>query len=129
MRELSSELKARGETISLVPTMGYLHEGHLSLVDIGKKRATTTVVSIFVNPKQFGQGGDFNAYPRVKKADSAKCKKEKVDMIFYPAARDIYPKGYLTYVDVEQLSDVLCGKIRKGHFKGVVTVVLKLLNN
>ncbi|MBU1077468.1 MAG: pantoate--beta-alanine ligase [Spirochaetes bacterium] len=120
--------KLKRKQVGFIPTMGALHEGHLSLIRKARKENDIVVVSIFVNPIQFGQGEDYNAYPRVKNADSAKCKKEKVDMIFYPKARDIYPDGYLTYVEVERLSNCLCGRYREGHFKGVTTVVLKLLN-
>ncbi len=128
MRRLSREAKRTNKTIGFVPTMGFLHEGHASLIRKSKKDNDLTVVSIFVNPKQFGPNEDFRRYPRDLKRDELLAKKEKVDIIFRPSAEEIYPEGYLTHVEVEELSDVLCGKFRPGHFRGVATVVLKLLN-
>lgn len=121
-------LKLKNKKIGFVPTMGALHEGHLSLIRQARKENDIVLVSIFINPTQFAQGEDYKSYPRVKKQDTEKCKKEKVDFIFYPDKKVIYPDGYLTYAEVSGLSDLLCGRFRKNHFKGVTTIVLKLLN-
>jgi pantoate--beta-alanine ligase len=128
MKSLVRRWKMDKKRIGLVPTMGYLHEGHLSLVRESKKRTDVTVVSIFVNPAQFGPGEDFNKYPRDLVKDSAFLESGGVDCLFYPDAGDIYPPGYRTYVEVHGLQDRLCGKSRPGHFRGVATVVLKLFN-
>jgi pantoate--beta-alanine ligase len=128
MKALARQWKKEGKRIGFVPTMGYLHDGHLSLVRESKVRAGVTVVSIFVNPTQFGPNEDFNKYPRDLEKDSAYLKKAGVDGLFYPDAAEIYPPGYKTYVEVEGLQDRLCGKSRPGHFRGVATVVLKLFN-
>ncbi len=117
-----------GKTIGFVPTMGYLHRGHLSLVEQCKKENDAAVVSIFVNPAQFGPAEDFNTYPRDMAADLKLLEELGVDIVFCPPAAGIYPAGYSTYVNVEKLANVLCGKSRPGHFRGVATVVLKLLN-
>ncbi|HUT08823.1 MAG TPA: pantoate--beta-alanine ligase [Candidatus Latescibacteria bacterium] len=126
MKSLAAKWRAEGKKIGFVPTMGYLHEGHLSLVRESKKRADVTVVSIFVNPAQFGPTEDFKKYPRDLEKDSAYLEKGGVDCLFYPAAAEIYTPGYRTYVEVRGLQDRLCGKSRPGHFQGVATVVLKL---
>jgi pantoate--beta-alanine ligase len=128
MKALARQWKQGGQRIGLVPTMGYLHEGHLSLVRESKKRADVTVVSIFVNPTQFGPNEDFKKYPRDLEKDSAYLKKAGVDCLFYPDAAEVYPPGYRTFVEVPGLQDKLCGKSRPGHFRGVVTVVLKLFD-
>jgi pantoate--beta-alanine ligase len=128
MKALARQWKQEGQRIGLVPTMGYLHEGHLSLVRESKKRADVTVVSIFVNPTQFGPNEDFKKYPRDLEKDSAYLKKAGVDCLFYPDAAEVYPPGYRTFVEVPGLQDKLCGKSRPGHFRGVVTVVLKLFD-
>jgi pantoate--beta-alanine ligase len=128
MKALARQWKQEGQRIGLVPTMGYLHEGHLSLVRESKKRADVTVVSIFVNPTQFGPNEDFKKYPRDLEKDSAYLKKAGVDCLFYPDAAEIYPPGYRTFAEVQGLQDKLCGKSRPGHFRGVVTVVLKLFD-
>jgi len=120
--------KSRGKTIGFVPTMGALHEGHLSLIRQARRENDLVVVSIFVNPAQFGPKEDYGKYPRDLKPDARLCAKEKTDIIFYPGVKEMYPYGYNTYVTVEHLSDALCGKYRPGHFKGVATVVTKLLN-
>ena len=117
-----------GKTIGFVPTMGYLHRGHLSLVEQCKKENDVTVVSIFVNPKQFGPGEDFNIYPRDMARDLKLLEELEVDIVFSPSLAEIYPAGYSTYVDVAKLGDVLCGNSRPGHFRGVATIVLKLFN-
>jgi len=128
-RKISEELnKCRDKSIGFVPTMGALHKGHLSLVRQARKDNDFVVVSIFVNPAQFGPGEDFKKYPRPLKKDLALCRKEGVDYVFYPVPKDLYSRGHRTYVNVEGLSEVLCGKSRPGHFRGVVTIVAKLLN-
>ena len=128
MKALARQWKKEGKSIGFVPTMGYLHKGHLSLVRESKKRADVTVVSIFVNPAQFGPNEDFKKYPRDLEKDSAYLEKGGVDCLFYPDAAEIYPPGYRTYVEVRGLQDRLCGKARPGHFQGVATVVLKLFD-
>jgi pantoate--beta-alanine ligase len=128
MQEISDGLRRRGKRIGLVPTMGYLHEAHLSLVRKVKGLCDVVVVSIFVNPTQFGPKEDFERYPRDEAGDSAKLEKEGVDFIFIPEANEIYPPGYQTYVEVEEVSKGLCGDFRPGHFRGVATVVAKLFN-
>lgn len=122
------ELKKRGQSIGLVPTMGALHEGHMSLIRQARKENDIVIVSIFVNPLQFGKGEDFSRYPRPFKKDLSFCSRESVDYVFNPAPSDLYPEGFRTHVEVENLSSVLCGKSRPGHFKGVATVVNKLCN-
>jgi len=120
--------RQRGHRIAFVPTMGALHEGHLSLVRDAGMRADRVVVSIFVNPTQFAPAEDFAAYPRNFARDKALLKAETIDVLFHPAAEDIYPPGNQTYVEVKQLGNVLCGAQRPGHFQGVATVVTKLFN-
>lgn len=127
MRSIVKALKAQGNTIGLVPTMGYLHEGHLSLIRESIKKAESTVVSIFVNPTQFGQTEDFKDYPRDMKRDS-EILEEGVNYLFAPEAEEMYPEGYKTYIEVCDFQDRLCGRSRPGHFRGVCTVVLKLFN-
>ncbi len=127
LQDYAKSVKAVGETIAIVPTMGALHEGHLSLVKKARFHADRIIVSIFVNPVQFGPNEDFAAYPRTFEQDAAKLKEAAVDAVFYPTTEAMYPKGYATYVEVQgALTDKLCGKKRPGHFRGVVTVVLKL---
>jgi pantoate--beta-alanine ligase len=126
MREEARALRNAGRTIGFVPTMGSLHEGHLSLVRACREAADVTVVSIFVNPTQFGPGEDFARYPRDLARDSALLLGEGTDILFVPEAREIYPADFRTFVEVEGLQDRLCGKTRPGHFRGVCTVVLKL---
>lgn len=126
MKALSREWKRAGRTVGFVPTMGYLHEGHLSLVRESKTRADVTVVSIFVNPTQFGPNEDLAKYPRDLPKDAAYLERAGVDVLYHPPAREVYPPGYRTYVEVEGLQDKLCGRSRPGHFRGVATVVLKL---
>ncbi|MGD9014637.1 MAG: pantoate--beta-alanine ligase [Candidatus Omnitrophota bacterium] len=128
MHRLSSDLRKRRRTIGFVPTMGALHDGHLSLIRQARRENNFVIVSIFVNPTQFAPSEDFNKYPRKLKVDSRLCKNEGVDAIFYPDVQEMYPKEHKTYVLVEGLSDVLCGKYRPGHFRGVATVVTKLFN-
>jgi pantoate--beta-alanine ligase len=128
--EIKQYLKqyAYGKTIGFVPTMGYLHRGHLSLVEQCKRENDVTVVSIFVNPKQFGPDEDFNIYPRDIARDLKLLEDLEVDIVFSPSLAEIYPTGYSTYVEMEKLGEVLCGKSRPGHFRGVATIVLKLFN-
>jgi len=128
MKALSRGWRREGRRIGFVPTMGYLHEGHLSLVRESKVRADVTVVSIFVNPTQFGPNEDFKKYPRDLEKDSAFLSEAGVDCLFYPDAAEIYPPNYRTYVEVEGLQDRLCGRSRPGHFRGVATIVLKLFD-
>jgi pantoate--beta-alanine ligase len=120
--------KRAGRSIGLVPTMGALHEGHASLISTCRKENDIAVVSIFVNPIQFGPSEDFKRYPRPFSQDEILCRKERVDFIFHPGPRDMYPSGFKTYVDVQELGDALCGAFRQGHFRGVTTVVAKLFN-
>lgn len=128
MQDVVNREKSRGKTIGFVPTMGFLHQGHLSLVRESLKKADVTVVSIFVNPTQFGPKEDFKDYPRDIDRDSEILEKEGVDYLFFPGDEEMYPKGYKTYVEVHDLQDKLCGRSRPGHFCGVCTVVLKLFN-
>src|SRR5215813_2701204 len=120
--------REQDKSIGLVPTMGALHEGHLSLVKEARQMCDIVVVSVFVNPAQFGPKEDFSQYPRDLTKDTALLTDYNVDYIFAPAAEEMYPKGYSTYVNVEGLSDQLEGTSRPGHFKGVATVVTVLLN-
>jgi len=121
----------RGKTagkVGFIPTMGYLHEGHISLVEQAKKENDSVVVSIFVNPKQFGPNEDFTRYPRDEQNDIELLEKAGVDILFLPTVDEIYPEGFETYVTVENTSQVLEGAKRPGHFRGVATVVTKLFN-
>ena len=126
MSTLVKMYKKEGKSISLVPTMGYLHEGHLSLVRAARKHTDVVVMSIFVNPMQFGPKEDFEKYPRDLKRDEQLATSAGADVIFHPSVKDMYPEGYSTYLSVEGLTDNLCGASRTGHFKGVTTVVAKL---
>jgi pantoate--beta-alanine ligase len=117
-----------GKTIGFVPTMGALHDGHLSLIRRARRDTDVVVVSIFVNPLQFGVKEDFARYPRALRTDARLCRKEGVDILFCPEAQSMYPLGFRTHVTVDGLSDVLCGRFRPGHFDGVATVVQKLFN-
>jgi pantoate--beta-alanine ligase len=128
MKEWSKSGKKDGQSLGFVPTMGSLHEGHLSLVREAREESDLVVVSIFVNPTQFGPNEDFDSYPRDTEGDLALLAKENVDVVFIPDMQSIYPTGYRTYVEVELLTDGLCGAGRPGHFKGVTTVVCKLFN-
>lgn len=125
---LVRKIKREGNSIGFVPTMGALHEGHLSLIRQAKRDTDFAVVSIFVNPKQFGPQEDLKRYPKPLKKDLALCRKLKVDLIFLPQVKEIYPDGFATFVNVFGLSEMLCGANRPGHFRGVATVVAKLLN-
>ena len=128
IQKLTGNLKREGKSIGFVPTMGYLHEGHLSLVRESIKENNITFVSIFVNPTQFGPAEDFSSYPRDLERDRELLENEGVDYLFYPTNETMYPPGYLTFANVNLLDETLCGRRRKGHFRGVVTVVLKLFN-
>jgi pantoate--beta-alanine ligase len=128
MREWSESTRCNGHRIVLVPTMGFLHEGHLCLVRDGKARGDRVVVSSFVNPRQFGPAEDFAAYPRDMARDISSLEKEGVDILFHPSVEAMYPHGAQTHVEVEKLSLPLCGATRPGHFRGVATVVANLFN-
>lgn len=128
MTVLSREARRSGKRIGLVPTMGALHQGHLSLVRTARSRCDLTVVSIFVNPAQFGPNEDFEKYPRNLEADSALLTAENVDYLLSPSVEEMYPRGACTWVEVEGLSQRLDGLSRPGHFRGVTTVVAKLFN-
>ncbi len=128
MQSWADRVRSRGERIGLVPTMGYLHEGHLSLVREGRRRADHLVLSIFVNPTQFGPGEDLAAYPRNMAGDRALAEKNGVDVLFAPTEHDLYGPDYQTFVSLERLPHHLCGLSRPVHFRGVATVVAKLFN-
>lgn len=128
MRQWSERQRRERQRIVLVPTMGFLHEGHLYLVRDARSHGDHVVVSIFVNPTQFGPGEDFAAYPRNFERDRRLLETENVDVLFHPSVAQIYPAGAQTFVEVEQLSLPLCGSVRPGHFRGVATVVAKLFN-
>lgn len=121
-------LKKKDRRIGFVPTMGYLHEGHLSLLDKARKDTDVVVVSIYVNPTQFGPREDFKKYPRDLKRDLKLCSSAGVDIVFIPDDTQMYPGGYITYVEPERLTYKLCGASRPGHFRGVATIVTKLFN-
>lgn len=128
IKHLIQEAKKQDKTIGLVPTMGYLHDGHLSLVKRAREENDLVVVSIFVNPTQFGVNEDYDVYPRDLDRDRALCEEAGVDLIFHPSVEEMYPPGYKTYVEVHEITERLCGASRPGHFRGVTTVVNKLLN-
>jgi len=127
MQRIARELKRRGR-IGFVPTMGFLHEGHLQLVRVARRQSDFVVVSIFVNPIQFGPKEDYRRYPRDFNRDRRLLKSAGADFIFCPGVKDVYPEGFATLVHVERLGEGLCGKSRPGHFRGVTTVVAKLFN-
>jgi pantoate--beta-alanine ligase len=128
MQSYSESLRLQGKRIAFVPTMGYFHEGHLALMKEAKKMADCVVVSIYVNPTQFGPKEDFSKYPRDLKRDLKMAESVDMDVIFYPPDDEIYPADYQTYVDVEKVTRNLCGTSRPGHFRGVTTICLKLFN-
>ena len=128
LRAAVARARQAGQTIGFVPTMGCLHEGHLSLIRRAKEEAAFVVVSIFVNPTQFGPNEDFSKYPRTFEEDRRGCAAAGASLIFAPAAADFYPAGASTWVDVEGVSAKLCGEFRPGHFRGVATVVAMLFN-
>ncbi|MDL1972485.1 MAG: pantoate--beta-alanine ligase, partial [Deltaproteobacteria bacterium] len=125
---LSDKFKKEGKKIAFVPTMGYFHKGHLSLMERGRKLADILVISIFVNPIQFGPGEDFREYPRDLERDLSLAEGVGVDVAFIPEAEEMYPPDYQTYLEVTRLTQHLCGLFRPGHFRGVTTVVAKLFN-
>lgn len=127
MHRVARDLKRRGR-IGFVPTMGFLHEGHLRLVRAARRQSEFVVVSIFVNPIQFGPKEDFRRYPRDFNRDRRLLQTAGADLIFYPGVKDMYPDGFASFVEVERLGEGLCGKSRPGHFRGVTTVVAKLFN-
>jgi len=128
MQSLSESLRQQGKRISFVPTMGYFHEGHLALMREAKKIANFLIVSIYVNPKQFGPKEDLSRYPRDFERDYRMAESVGVDVIFFPPDEEMYPQHYQTYVDVEKVTQNLCGLSRPGHFRGVTTVCTKLFN-
>lgn len=128
MKNFSGDAQRAGKSIVFVPTMGYLHDGHASLLKKGRELGDMLVMSIFINPVQFGIGEDFTSYPKDIKRDWALADANKVHCVFNPAVDEMYPEGFQTFIDIERLSSHLCGLSRPGHFRGVATVVMKLLN-
>ena len=128
MQRTAEELRGSGHRIALVPTMGFLHEGHLSLFRLAHEKADRVVVSIFVNPTQFGPHEDFDRYPRNFERDQQLCRQENTDIIFFPTPEEMYNQSYRTFVSTENLAEKLCGRSRPDHFRGVTTVVSKLFN-
>jgi pantoate--beta-alanine ligase len=128
MQSTAVNLRSKDRLIGLVPTMGALHDGHLSLIRLAKERADTVVVSIFVNPAQFGPNEDFANYPRDLPRDLEMCEKAGADLVFAPTGEEIYPRGYSTYVTEELIAKPLCGVSRPAHFRGVTTIIAKLFN-
>ena len=128
IQQLALRFEKEGKKIGFVPTMGYLHDGHLSLVDLIRERSDILILSIFVNPTQFGVGEDLDKYPRDMERDLTLCRERKVDYIFAPQTDEIYPEGASTYVSEEGVSQGLCGEARPTHFKGVTTICAKLFN-
>lgn len=128
VKALVNRARREGKTIGFVPTMGALHKGHISLIKAALDRTDFVVVSIFVNPAQFGPGEDFESYPRNLNADLGICEEAGVDVVFVPSVNQIYPRQNLTWVNVEKLSEPLCGRARPGFFRGVATVCTKLFN-
>jgi pantoate--beta-alanine ligase len=128
MQSLAESLRRRGRTIGFVPTMGFLHEGHLALMRQARRACNTVAVSIFVNPTQFGPNEDFERYPRDEEGDRGKCEAAGVDVLFVPTAPEMYPEKPDVFVSVEGISEILEGRVRPGHFRGVATVVNKLFH-
>ena len=128
MQQLSDKIRSQGTTIAVVPTMGYLHEGHLSLIRLAKQNSDFVIVTIFVNPTQFAPNEDFERYPRDINRDLALCRTEPVDVVFAPETSAMYNSNFLTFVNVEKITEILEGKFRPSHFRGVATVVAKLFN-
>ncbi|WP_088188608.1 pantoate--beta-alanine ligase [Desulfosporosinus sp. FKA] len=128
LRKIIKEEKQRGKTIALVPSMGYLHRGHLTLIEKAKETGAFVVVSIFVNPLQFGPNEDYARYPRDLERDAQLVEERGVDLLFHPSVEEMYPRPMVTFVEVGQLDKVLCGANRPGHFRGVTTVVSKLFH-
>ena len=128
MQDFSNRARQEGRIVGFVPTMGYLHEGHLSLIRIAREKADIVVVSIYVNPTQFGPNEDLEKYPRDFQRDEALAGEEDVDVIFYPSDHEMYPRGFLTTVTVHGITEVLCGASRPHHFQGVTTICAKLFH-
>ncbi len=128
MQWTSEELRLQGKRIGVVPTMGYLHEGHLSLIRIAKEKTDVVITTVFVNPTQFGPTEDFNQYPRNFERDRKLAESAGCDIIFHPETKEMYSKDYLTFLEVEKLSNILEGKFRPTHFRGVTTIVAKLFH-
>jgi pantoate--beta-alanine ligase len=128
MQKWALHALSQGQTIGFVPTMGALHEGHLSLIKQCRRENDFVVVSIFVNPKQFSINEDFSRYPRQERKDQSLAKKAQTDVLFCPSVEEMYPRDYLTVINIPRISEQLCGKSRPGHFQGVATVVLKLIH-
>jgi pantoate--beta-alanine ligase len=128
LRRTLDDVRRAGRSVGLVPTMGALHRGHTSLMDLARPANDFVVVSVFVNPTQFGPKEDYGRYPRTPAQDLELCRRAGVDLVFAPTAETMYPPGSHTFVEVAELQDGLCGASRPGHFRGVATVVLKLLN-
>lgn len=128
VRAAVRKARGAGKTIGFVPTMGALHQGHVSLMEAAKNKCDVVVVSIFVNPTQFGAGEDLDKYPRDIEGDAEKCRQAGVDFIFAPQVSEMYPDKLISWVEVEKLTDNLCGRSREGHFRGVTTVCAKLFN-
>lgn len=128
MQKRCEELRLSGQTIALIPTMGFFHDGHLELMRVGKRRSDKVIISIFVNPTQFGPTEDFDEYPRDMEGDLSKAQEVGVDLVFVPSVEEIYPDGFQTHITVEKVTKYLCGLSRPGHFDGVATVVAKLFN-
>lgn len=128
LRERTKLIRESGKTLALVPTMGALHDGHMALVELAKRQADHVIVSIFVNPMQFGPNEDLDKYPRSEEADAARLAEAGVTALWMPPVSEVYPDGFATTVSVAGLGDTLCGAARPGHFDGVATVVAKLFN-
>ena len=128
MRRMVKDLRAQGKSVGLVPTMGCFHEGHISLMLAAREECDYVIVSLFVNPTQFGPGEDFEDYPRDLSRDTQMAEEAGVDCVFHPRVEEMYPQPYLTYVNVEDITETLCGANREGHFRGVTTVVAKIFN-
>ncbi|MBQ5501356.1 MAG: pantoate--beta-alanine ligase [Selenomonas sp.] len=129
IKAYAAACKAQGKTIGLVPTMGALHEGHLTLMRAAKEKCDIVIASVFVNPTQFGPNEDYDAYPRQFAADCEKLESVNIDAVFHPEPAEMYPEGYCTFVNVDgDITHKLCGAQRPGHFRGVATVVTKLIN-
>jgi len=128
MQQIAREYRSKKIKVGFVPTMGYLHQGHISLIKAARKENNIVIISIFVNPAQFSPGEDFDKYPRDLKRDVSIAEKEGVDIIFHPCPEAMYPENFSTYVVEESLTRVFCGVSRPGHFRGVTTVVAKLFN-
>ena len=127
LQGLADAMRAEGRRIALVPTMGALHRGHLALMEEARRRADVVWVSIFVNPSQFDRSEDLAAYPRPLEADLARCREQGIDAVFVPGETELYPEGHQTWVQVRELEKPLCGRSRPGHFRGVASVVTRLL--